>query len=266
MSEYCRQIVKQHDPDRYLLSLFAPQKQRGALWALYAFNFEIARTRETVSDTTIGLIRLQWWRDGIAEIYAGKPVRQHMILDALKTVITAYDLPRDLFDNLIYAREFDLEGVAPANMEGLLKYCEYTNVPLQKLSLKILGEHDNDTDVVDISVDYTLIGVIRAVPYMWERGQVLLPQDVLKAHGLSPQKMLNIKGKEVVSSVIKEVFQGGEPYRNAKGRKKISKFLTKTRHMAYLYQQQVEKAGFDVFDVRVSRPPPFMALRLWLGI
>ena len=49
-------LVQRHDPDRYLLSLFAPARHRAALWALYAFNHEIAKTREVVTETTMGLI------------------------------------------------------------------------------------------------------------------------------------------------------------------------------------------------------------------
>ena len=123
---YCGNIVRQQDSDRYLLSLFAPAKHRHALWALFAFNCEIAKTREVVSETTIGLIRLQWWRDAIAEIYEGKPVRQHEVVQPLAQAIKNYHLPRDLFDTLIYAREFDLEDVIPSNIAGLRTYCEKT--------------------------------------------------------------------------------------------------------------------------------------------
>ena len=95
---YCGNIVRQQDSDRFLLSLFAPAKHRAALWTLYAFNHEIAKTREIVSDTTIGLIRLQWWRDAIKEIYEGSKPRQHEVVTPLADVIKQYDLPRDLFD------------------------------------------------------------------------------------------------------------------------------------------------------------------------
>ena len=77
---YCGNLVRQQDPDRFLLSLFVPAKVRPALWALYAFNYEIAKTREVVSETATGLIRLTWWREAIDEIYQGRPVRQHQVV------------------------------------------------------------------------------------------------------------------------------------------------------------------------------------------
>ena len=60
------------DFDRYLSSLFAPAAAAArSLNVLYAFNYEVAKTAETVSQPIAGQIRLQWWRDRIAELYRG---------------------------------------------------------------------------------------------------------------------------------------------------------------------------------------------------
>src|ERR1041385_2992054 len=56
-------LCRRHDRDRYQTALFAPADRREALFALYAFNYEIARVREIVSEPMLGQIRLQWWRE-----------------------------------------------------------------------------------------------------------------------------------------------------------------------------------------------------------
>ena len=56
-------LVRRHDPDRFLTALFAPPEKRDALLTLYAFNHELARAREAVSEPPLALIRLQWWRE-----------------------------------------------------------------------------------------------------------------------------------------------------------------------------------------------------------
>src|SRR5688572_600358 len=134
---YCGQHVRGNDPDRFLLSMFAPPERREALWALFAFNHEIAKTREVVSETQLGLIRLQWWRDAITKIYEGGDVPEHEILKVLAPAILEHNLSRDHFNTLVYAREFDLENVCPANMDGLLSYADFTSTPLMNLALKI---------------------------------------------------------------------------------------------------------------------------------
>ena len=68
---YCGAEVHRHDPDRFLAALYATPAQRESLLTLYAFNLEIAKVRESVSEPMLGEIRLQWWREALEEAYAG---------------------------------------------------------------------------------------------------------------------------------------------------------------------------------------------------
>src|SRR3981189_3867719 len=94
-------LVRHHDRDRYQTALFAPARRREALLALYAFNYEIARVRETVTQPMLGQIRLQWWRENIAAAFEGGPFRHHPVVEPLAAVIRDLRLTRDHFDRLI---------------------------------------------------------------------------------------------------------------------------------------------------------------------
>src|SRR5689334_4682741 len=87
-------IVRRHDRDRYQTALFAPADRRETLFALYAFNYEVARVRETVTQPMLGQIRLQWWREVIAASYAGAPARRHEIVQPRVATITVFGLSR----------------------------------------------------------------------------------------------------------------------------------------------------------------------------
>src|SRR5258708_9771976 len=106
-SAYCEALVRAADKDRFLCSLFAPAAQRGALHALYAFNLEIARVRESIHDPRAGEIRLQWWSDAIAGKAAGDAAA-NPVAAALLTAVARYRLPAELLTGLIAARRFDL--------------------------------------------------------------------------------------------------------------------------------------------------------------
>src|SRR5271169_239813 len=80
-------LVRRHDRDRYQTVLFAPAARREALFALYAFNYEIARVRESVTQPMLGQIRLQWWRENITAAFAGMSARQHVVVEPLTAVI-----------------------------------------------------------------------------------------------------------------------------------------------------------------------------------
>src|SRR5947209_11426724 len=113
-------LVRRHDLDRYQTALFAPAGRREALLALYAFNYEIARVRETVTQPMLGQIRLQWWREVLDTAYAGAPPRNHPVAIALTTAIREFGLTRELFDRLVDTRERDLVNDPPASLAALL--------------------------------------------------------------------------------------------------------------------------------------------------
>ena len=62
---HCEALVRAHDKDRFLATLFAPASARRHLFALYAFNLEMARVQAAVRDPMAGAIRFQWWREAL---------------------------------------------------------------------------------------------------------------------------------------------------------------------------------------------------------
>ena len=79
--------MRRHDRDRFQTVLFAPAARREALFALYAFNHEIASVRERVTEPTLGRMRLEWWREIIAAAYESGPVRRHVVVEPLTEAI-----------------------------------------------------------------------------------------------------------------------------------------------------------------------------------
>ena len=106
MNEAIAALVRRHDPDRFLTALFAPPDQRDALLTLYAFNHELARAREVVSEPPLALIRLQWWR----EVVEGAR-RRHEVAEPLRAALDAGELDRGDLLRVIDAREAE---AAPA--------------------------------------------------------------------------------------------------------------------------------------------------------
>src|SRR5262249_51595265 len=138
---YCAGLLRRQDPDRYLTALFAPAGRREALFALYAFNLELGRVRESVREPLMGRMRLQWWRDCLEEIAAGQP-RAHEIARPLAAAIAAHDLNPVLLERLIDAREQDMDPDPPADPAALVDYARGTSAVLTELALEVLGRPD----------------------------------------------------------------------------------------------------------------------------
>jgi phytoene synthase len=90
--EHCRRLVAETDKERYWASLYAPADRRDALYALYAFDHEIARVAAVVREPMAGEIRLQWWRD-VLEEKRSEEAAANPVAAALLEVAPRYDVP-----------------------------------------------------------------------------------------------------------------------------------------------------------------------------
>lgn len=169
--------VRRVDEDRWLASRFAPAPVREALTAIYAFNHEVARTAEVVSQPAIGDIRLAWWRDAIDEMYAGGALRAHPVVTLLDKAIRAHDLPRGPFDALIEARHADLEAAPFADWGAVEAYVDATAGSVMRLALAAADARLDEVFVVQAARAWGLIGLLRARGRMAMHGHALLPRE-----------------------------------------------------------------------------------------
>jgi phytoene synthase len=118
-------LVRRVDEDRWLASRFAPAFVRERLIAIYAVNYEIARTAEAVSEPGLGTIRLEWWREALEEIAEGVASRQQPALTELARVIKD-QLHAKLLQGIVAARSKDFEPAPFASWDELNSYVDDT--------------------------------------------------------------------------------------------------------------------------------------------
>lgn len=206
-ADYCHELVRQGDKDRYLSTLLAPDAKRPQLLALYAFNVEIARIRETVSEAALGEIRLRWWADAIEAVYAGE--RQgHPVIEALAPAIAEANLPKPALLNMIAARQFDLYDDPIPSLGQLEGYLGETSSMLIQLAAMIL-DRTKAQSLGDISglagVAMGITGLMRALPLQRKRGQCYVPAELLAKHGLTPAHLLSGRDPDAIAKVLAEL-------------------------------------------------------------
>ena len=121
--------MREADRDRYLATLFAPAAHRDALFALYAFNVEIARVRDLAREPMPGEIRLQWWREVLSGERDGEAAA-HPVAAALRETLLRYRLSPLPLIALIDARGFDLYDDPMASRANLDDYAAKTRASL----------------------------------------------------------------------------------------------------------------------------------------
>jgi phytoene synthase len=204
---YCRDQARRLDNDRFVCSLFAPEPARADLAAILAFNLEIASLRERVREPMLGRIRLQWWRDAIEDLYAGRPPSGHPVLPALAAATARSSLEREPFDRLLTAREQDFADAPPASLAALVDYAEDSSSSLLALGLTVLGV-DGDAErraARDVGIAWALIGLMRAIPFHAGIGRFWLPDDLMRAAGLRTADLRRPTSRERLGRVVGEI-------------------------------------------------------------
>jgi len=107
---YVFEQVRRTDRARFLGALFAPEPQRADLLAVLAFDHELARARTVTREPMLAAIRLQWWREAVAEAAGpGKP-RAQPLAESLSETVRRRRLTPEPFLALVDAREEGIEG------------------------------------------------------------------------------------------------------------------------------------------------------------
>ena len=271
---YCAEQVRRYDRDRFLTALFAPEARREDLFALYAFNLEIAKIRETVREPMLGRIRLQWWRETLAGFDDGT-VRAHAVAAPLAETVKRCRLPAEPFDTLLEARERDVEPDPPAALAALEAYVVGSAGSLIELALDVLAVDQPAAREAarHVAIAHGLVGLLLAVPFRAAHGRVDLPRDLLDQAGLHPDAVKeggDPRLAEVVRAVAAPVAQHLAAARAH--RREVSRAALPALLPALIAERKLVRlaaAGHDPFSPALGRPDGSLSLRLawaaWRG-
>jgi len=268
-NSYCADLVRQNDHDRYLTALYAPADVRRDLFALYAFNHEVAKIRQAVSEPMLGEIRLQWWREAIDGIFAGAPRRHDVILPLTKT-IERHDLGSENFRAILDGRTQDIYDESPSDMAALDHYLALTAGNLTCLAVRIAGQKDIDDLAMEMGNAWGYIGLIRAIPYHLSLKKNFIPAELMDQHGLGKSNFLSpdeaAKNAPVIMELCRRAAQRLDIIHGDKGRiKGASRSVFLLSALARSYLKTIKKAGYDPFRLEEKAAAGFRQGRLLLS-
>lgn len=189
---FCADLVRTHDFARYASTLFVPAIQRRALLAIFAFNVEISRVREQVSQPLPGEVRMQWWTDmldgaGHGEV-EGNPVAAELLL-----AIRNFRLPIEPLSRLIDEHQFDLYNDPMPSMAALEGYINDTSASLFALAAQVAAPPSEEIDHLarHAGLALGLVQVIAFLPRDASRRQLFVPLQVLQQHGSGMEEVFS---------------------------------------------------------------------------
>lgn len=255
LETYSASQVKKYDYDRFLITLFAKADVREDLFALYAFNHEVAKIREAVSEPMLGEIRLQWWREAIEGIAAETP-RNHEVVLPLHAAFHKHNLTAEMFIKIIDARTADLYDENPKTIVAFEEYLGATSGNLMKIAAYMTGERDEHvlSLAYDLGLVWGLIGSMRSIRYHISLGKLSLPQDVMDEYGVTRRNIMGMESSENIKNLIQVLSVSAKNHLDQikVDKKLLSKqvrpiFLLSSLSRSYL--NMIKKADYDPFTV-----------------
>ncbi|XP_034409124.1 NADH dehydrogenase (ubiquinone) complex I, assembly factor 6 isoform X4 [Cyclopterus lumpus] len=266
----CMELVRSRDYDGYVSSLLLPEEARRSSLALRAFNVELAQVKDSVSQKTIGLMRMQFWKTAVEEVFRDEPPSQPVSTELWRAV-RKHHLTKRWLLRIITEREKDLDDRAYRNLQELETYSENTQSSLVYLLLECLGLRNVHADhaASHIGKAQGIVTCLRATPYHSSRRKVYLPMDVCMLHGASQEDFIRGSREQKVRDVVYDI--ASQAHVHLQHARSFSSNVPTAANVAFLqtvvledYLQRVRRADFDVFHPSLKNRNPLVPFQLYL--
>jgi len=203
---FCAALVREHDFGRYAATLFVGPELRRTLLSLYAFNVEIVRVRDQVTQPLPGEVRLQWWRDMLTGAADGG-VEGHPVAAELLWTIRQYDLPVERLTRLIDEHTFDLYNDPMPTGAALDGYLSDTQAALVAVGAQIAAPPSPELNHLARHAGLALgmMHVIASLPRDAARRQLFVPLDLLERHGSGLEEVFAGKMTPAIGKALDEL-------------------------------------------------------------
>ena len=264
----CAAEVREHDPDRYLATLFAPADAREALFVLYAFDHEIGRVRRVISEPMAGLVRLQWWRDALDGVTAGKPLA-HPVVEALHARSARFAPLRPRLDAAIDAREEELSAEPPADLAALEDRLGSSWGEITLGAMDLLGAAEEPARAAGrhLGLALGLVRLLQALPGDLRQHRMPLPGAMLVQYGIAGESLQGRGAAAALRPVVadlaaraREHLEASRRHRDAVPRRALAALLPAPLLESYL--RRLARAGFNPFAPLRTAPGALAPLRL----
>jgi len=239
-------------------SLLLPRALREPVGIIYRF----ARSADDIADEgddppALRLQRLGEYGAQLREIGAGNAPREPLFRE-VEAIVRRHQLPLGLFEDLISAFRQDVTKSRYADYAEVLDYCRRSANPVGRLLLQLFKQTTESnlrcSDAICSSLQ--IINFWQDVALDWARGRVYLPQDEMRAFGVTEAHLRERRCDaawralmEFQADRARSLMLSGAPLLGAlSGRIRAEIALTIQGGLRIL--EKLERAGYDMFRAR----------------
>lgn len=252
----------------YYAFLFLPTQRRAAITAFYAFCREVDDVVDEVQDPGVAAQKLAWWRQEVAQTFAGKP--SHPVMQALQPHIAPFQIEQQQLQAIIDGCQMDLEQTRYLDYAGLQRYCHLVAGVVGEVAARIFGQTDPATTAYahKLGQAFQLTNIIRDVGEDAMRGRIYLPINDLQQFNVKAYEITKREYSDRFTALMRfEAERAHQLYDEA-----IALLPAADRRsqkpglmMASIYRtllREIEAENFQVLHQRIALTP---LRKLWLA-
>ncbi len=269
--ERCAQVTRRSRSSFYYAFILLPPERRRALHAVYAFCRFIDDIADDESIREPALL-LKRWREELDRVYAGAPTRA--LSRALADSARRFNIPRELFEEIINGVEMDLSRKRYQTWEELRPYCYRVASALGLICIEIFGYRNPSAKLYaeNLGLALQLTNILRDVREDAERGRIYLPLEDLARFNVSENEILGgVYSPNFISLMDFEATRARELYALAQSELAAEDRATllTAEAMRLIYAAllgRIIKSNYRVLDRRHSLSAPhklYLVGRAW---
>lgn len=302
----CVAQVQKYDRENYLAALYIKEFQlRRSIFALRAFNVELALIKDKTTDINRAKGRFFFWTKLIDEIvkrnqldpneidpdktnsyYKFTPVAKEL-METLQPVDINKELEQYLRD-LIGARlSSKVLGHKPfETIDDLEIYCAKSNSSLYQMAWNISSQFYREQTSSDmrrnlcniaqcLGISQGLSNVIRATPHNAAKGYSFMPKSLLEDTRLTPNDFIltpsnkNLDSKKICPAIecLANRCQNllDQVHSDTKSVPHLFRVLFLPRITIQLYLNKLKKYNYEIYHPKLGARNHMLPLRLWLA-
>ncbi|XP_025055212.1 NADH dehydrogenase (ubiquinone) complex I, assembly factor 6 isoform X1 [Alligator sinensis] len=242
----------------------------------------LRQIKDSITQKTTGLMRMQFWRKAVEDIYCDNPPHQPVAIELWKAVkkhqLTKMWLMKIIDErihphscSMVQLQEKNLDDRAYRNIQELETYAENTQSALLYLTLEMLGVRDIHADhaASHIGKAQGIVTCLRSTPYHINRRKVFLPMDICMLHGVSQEDFIRCHQEKNVRDVIYDI--ASQAHVHLEHARSFSKNVPGKACPAFLYTvaledylHKIQKVDFNIFHPNLHKKNVLLPLHLYI--
>ena len=271
--QYAQGIAAGSGSSFYYAFLFLPPPKRAAITAFYAFCREVDDVVDEVRDAGVAASKLAWWRQEVAQAFAGQP--SHPVMRALMPHAPAHGISAEHLQAVIQGCQMDLDQTRYLDFVGLQRYCELVAGVVGEVAARIFGHTQAATlDYAHrLGLALQLTNIIRDVGDDARIGRIYLPLGELQRFDVKAHEILKRESpwgySERFTALMR--FQAERAHQTYDSALALLPDADRAAQksglmMANIYRallREIEADGFQVLHQRTSLTP---LRKLWIAL